>query len=375
MKINRKILMEKGYYLIKLLVLLSLANLFLGAILSFATSIKLAKTALMKKSNYTALKSLMANDIRPKLDGKRLDCASENLTKDLEFSNCLEKQSNQTIQFLNNKYEGDEGFSLIELLVYLLLSGILLSVISNSFHALSRPYKSINEKFIEEEKLKSLEDKLGTSIYKNTLNKFLPIHYWHNQLSLPDHISKRIDKLSATSRPNVNSAILELLDTEPSLFLRSTQNSYRYKGSINKSSLIGGGIKAWLSPEPLGNILVLAKPKTSFLMNNITEIGFTRNEIFQSINILTKTQVALESNPALLIAVRDHYLLYTTSTNTLRRVSLLSSENQPLLEGVMLEAGPPNSCIIRLKSSKASKQILCENNQVSILMRLHAIDL
>jgi len=268
----------------------------------------------------------------------------------------------------------NKGFSLIELLVYMLLSGILLSVISTAFHSLAKPFKITNKKFSEEEKLNGLVDKLLTSIYKNTLNKFLPIHYWHSSSSLPEYITTRINRLPTNSRPNINSVILELLDTESSLFLRSSIDAYRFQGNINKSVLISNNIKGWVSPEPLGSYLVIAKPKSIFLSGNITEIEFSKEDISLATNVLADTTSSLESIPANFVPIRDHYILYTTNNNTLRRVSLLSSENQPILEGVILEGQPPNSCFIRLESSSKNKQISCENNQSSILMRLHAID-
>ena len=256
-----------------------------------------------------------------------------------------------------------------------MLSALLSAVISSAFHSLNKSYSTVHKRFIEDGKIKSFEDTLLNSIYKNTFNSRLHIQYWHSASGVPPYIKTRLDKLSISSKPGFNTAVLELLDTELSIFIRATNKSYRYQGTINKSALMAGSIKAWLSPEPLGNLLILAKPSMTFLKDSISEIAFKDSDLLQAKNILANPSLELESNPQILVPIRDHYLLYTTSTNILRRISLISSENQPILEGVILEGEPPNSCFIKLEKSKVQKQISCANDQGSLLARLHAIDL
>jgi len=105
MTINNKTQTEKGHYLIRILVLLSLANLFLYALFSFATAIRLTNSALMKKRNYMALNALMANEIEPNLDAVPLQCSSKNLAENLKFTSCIDKSSNTTLQFMGEKYD------------------------------------------------------------------------------------------------------------------------------------------------------------------------------------------------------------------------------------------------------------------------------
>lgn len=105
MQINTKTITENGHYLVKILALLALANLFLYALFSFATTIRLANSTLLKNGNYIALKALMANEVKPKLDDMLLQCSTTSLTNNLRLNACKEKSSNTILQIMDEKYE------------------------------------------------------------------------------------------------------------------------------------------------------------------------------------------------------------------------------------------------------------------------------
>ena len=105
MTIRRNTITERGYYLVRILVLLSLANLFLYALFSFATFIRLANKALEKNNNYLALESLATNDQALDLDKKNLNCTSKHIADNLEFSTCLQLSTDKSMQFMSERYE------------------------------------------------------------------------------------------------------------------------------------------------------------------------------------------------------------------------------------------------------------------------------
>ena len=98
-------LSEKGYYIVRFIVLLSLANLFLSALISFASTIKLANTATSKNSNYTALGNLETYEVSPFRSSKSLNCNTTHISDNLNLSNCLLENTNKTIVFLDEIYE------------------------------------------------------------------------------------------------------------------------------------------------------------------------------------------------------------------------------------------------------------------------------
>ena len=96
---------EHGFYLIRILVVLALANLFLYALGSFATAIRLAKATLLNNKNHTTLQSLTSNEISPQIDEKHLKCTNNFLADNIRFTKCEEKSTRKELLFLKEEYE------------------------------------------------------------------------------------------------------------------------------------------------------------------------------------------------------------------------------------------------------------------------------
>ncbi len=278
---------------------------------------------------------------------------------------------------MNNNLK-HRGFSLLELLVYIFFSITLSSIVSQAFLSMNKPYLITKETLLDREKLYNLEESLFLPITKYTLSKHIPTHRWHHLSDAPDYLIQKVNNLSTNSRPNTNAAILELLELEGSMLLRNDIQHARFQGSFNKSTYINGDIKAWFSPEPMNDYLIFEKPKVVFLAKDLIQIEFNETNLNAAKEIFsikhTINHSGQTSTPAIIYPIKDHFLLFTTSNNTLRRISLLSNENQPLLEEVSLEHTQEGFCEIKLTNSNLKKSIECTTHLEAPLMRLHALD-
>ncbi len=95
--------MNKGFYILRILILLSLVNLFLGAILSFATTIKQAKIALGNSKNSDAIKKLEQNETKTLSELDTTTCENKVLSNGFVYSECLESSQKISISFLNEQ--------------------------------------------------------------------------------------------------------------------------------------------------------------------------------------------------------------------------------------------------------------------------------
>lgn len=262
-------------------------------------------------------------------------------------------------------------------MVCLLISGLLCALISESTKLTSKTTSKILKKDAEINKLNSAADILSLAISKNVFNQKISIHHWHTSIHLPEYISTRINSLQANHQADLNAAILEIAETLPSIFISSPTNNLRFIGE-DKLNLIKGKIKAWLVPFPNSTFRIKHANTFTHLTKNIYAIELDQGIINSNLQILFNNTKTTINTPYYLVPLTDHYLLYTSKANTLRRISLLTSENQPLEENLSLKFIQEGTCELKLIGAKfiSDKSINCFNtNTQKVLDRIYALDL
>lgn len=265
----------------------------------------------------------------------------------------------------------------MELMFYLIFSSILLGIIGQAYHSITKASFLTFEKYNEEIKLNTLKQIITQAIYKNSFNAFLPSYHWHSQGNIPLYIQNKIDTLTPSSKPVLDAAILEIAEIFPVHFIKSKNLPNVFLGTSENIIHQLSKIKGLYSPEPLNSYRFLGKPFLKHLKGNEWELFLDSTATPNGETILTSDIAVTYSTPILLLPLTDHYILFTTSDNTLRRISLISSENQPLLDGISLFSNDQTQCVAQIQDAKHTKPepVECVNMQVNAFKRAYAIDL
>jgi Tfp pilus assembly protein PilE len=269
----------------------------------------------------------------------------------------------------------NRAFSLIELMCYLLISSVIVAIVSQAYHSIAKSSVVYFKKNKIERELNAIEHILYQAIYKNSFHQHITTHYWHTKLPRPIYIQNALNRLSTTSQPKGNSVILEIVEIAPIVFTKSKGNQLTFSGKIEIDKISLNNLKGIFAPEPLASFIISGKPTLKHLVANDWEITLSGTSLSQAEILLTSENLKYTSYPTVILPLTDHYILFTSNENILRRVSLITSENQPLLEQISLNKDSENSCLISyIDNSISSRFIGCKNAKISHLARTHAID-
>jgi Tfp pilus assembly protein PilE len=270
----------------------------------------------------------------------------------------------------------NRAFSLIELMCYLLISSVILAIVSQAYHSIAKSSVVYFRKNQIERKFNAVEHILYQAINKNSFHQYIPTHYWHTSLPRPSYIQNALNRLSTSSQPTEHSAVLEIVELLPLLFTRSKGNQLTFSGNIEIDKVSMNNIKGIFSPEPLANFRISGKLTLKHLAANDWKLTLSAISLSQAEILLTNENLKYTSRPNLILPLTDHYILFTSNENVLRRVSLITSENQPLLENISLNRASENSCLISYIDDNISstRSTSCKNLKFSSLARTYAID-
>lgn len=275
----------------------------------------------------------------------------------------------------------EKGMLLQEVLIGIFLISLLgatcLKIFSQSTKEL---YLAANTEVLEAEISKSIAaiysaQQLSTDLFGT------PLYKWRNLAEpQPEYINSHIKSLSETQKPKAKSTFIEITETGNTIFhCCAAESPLAFQGEVFKSSLLSE-LKEdhWLTISPLTILRWNGVPKRQFLSGETwiatLSTSFPKIEILHHENESEKNDLGQTS---LLTPLMDHYILYVSSANELRRSSLLKSDNQPLAVNISNISKHNNECVIYGLRGKAARQTRfpCRTKMTDAYMRMDALDL
>ncbi|HMO16863.1 MAG TPA: hypothetical protein PKA63_01340 [Oligoflexia bacterium] len=285
---------------------------------------------------------------------------------------------------MNYKLKKCKGSAIGEILLFLFLSalvgGIALKFISIQTKDLVR---SIHDLALESELARALSvlyssRQLAPAIFGNSLSR------WHFvNLIEADYIRFRLENLPISSKPKENNLLLEVMETSTIIFSRDNYNKYIFTGEVQDNSLLPDlRERFWLITGPFINERWNTFPQRHFSGGNTWIVSFQAstpkvNLMNGSQHYSAETANNSENSPAIATPLLDHYVIYVTNSNELRRISLISAENQPVakyINGITLFE---NGCQVSAKKNnrETKMEIPCQNIQSEPFFIMDMLDL
>lgn len=252
-----------------------------------------------------------------------------------------------------------------ELFIVLLLSSLIISLI----HKLSQEtLYSINHQKVENNISKSISTLYSAS--KPRTNVWgMPLYKWYYNLdSAPTYLKDRIEALKNNNRIKSDTIILESINSYPVYFYKDNSQADKFYGKLEPKFLSVINNDRWIIYTENGVRRVIKRPLRHFdSINNFWNISFQNFESnLPILDYITNHNNDFVQNETSFYAqaIEDHFIIYVNLLSELRRLSLITMDNQPVAENIQYIKYDNDKCIIEgiHKGVRVFESFPCKNH-------------
>ncbi len=270
-----------------------------------------------------------------------------------------------------------KGSSLLELVIYLLISSIVMSEIARNLVSSYKIYKNTKVETKADLKIKRVEAFLFKESLRDEIYFGIKKYIFHNNSKsfFSKYSGPEIPKLQI----HTDSAVLESTNLIPSLFYKNSHNT-EYTGIINIKDISNRQSLRFIGVNLTQLILYDQNYSLNLIGRNTWSLNIknSNKNSFKILSLVNNNQQIKDSNyyiPELVTPIQDYFIIYTDSNNSLRRYSILTKSNQPIEEGILFKKLNPETCEIKLTESlNKNKNFTCIGSNVKILETVNLLD-